>query len=948
VRPVKLELEGFTSFRSRTELDFQGLTMFAITGPTGAGKTSILDAIVYALYGRTPRLNDDIRELISQGAGTMRVALEFQAGGTVYKVMRVFGRKTDIRLERRDAGEWRPVADKVRQVNELIAQILGLDFNGFTRSVLLPQGEFDEFLRGEPAARTKILTQLMGLQIYREMRVRAWEHRNRFHAQLSIIEGQLSSAYGEATEERRQDLESRLAGASRGLSELRSQIARLNQLQPPAMELREQRNRRRAGEQSLEVAGQRLTELRKQAEQASKNVEKCREQVTQLETEIRECGYDEAMHLRLTEAAEIADQHGNLAADIKQRRGVIAGRHSALPALETAVRTCERELADRANQSAEAQRSYDQLQRELDEAVSKYGSVDRIKQAIADLESAEREREEQHRLAGESTKLKEQEKNLHDEQKALAAKLEKLQQSAETAETQLEHFRRIQAAGDLRKHLEAGQPCPVCEQIVHKRPATLKTKALDQAKAERDAAVKRVEECKHAILTGQQKLAAIPERAALLESMLAKAKRTIDGATEKARTLLGKPAGDRLADELKGLAAGLAKTEKQAANARSTLDRAREAERSAQQKASEARNKLEPARQAIQIAEEELRLRLANLDELSARLEEFADLGDNPRKRLVEQQAAKKRRDQLDRDRRAAVESVNTALEQQSAYRDEIILWTDRAKHTERQIREATEAIARMEPGLRAQLSECDLKDVQDEAAWLTAHLGGLTETSHRLIAEEAGLKKDLDQVIKLIADAAEKRRQADDLQAQSAVYEELSRHLDTNRLPEFIQRRALSQLVGDATRQLESLSSGRYALALAESDNNFCVIDHWNADDPRPVSTLSGGESFLASLALALALAGSLSPYCANRDRLQLDSLFLDEGFSTLDPETLDLVVGAIETLRGDNRMVGIISHVPELAARLDERVCVEKSIGGSTIRIERGQNERHFPTRN
>ena len=938
MRPVRLEVEGFTSFRARTELDFSGLTMFAITGPTGAGKTSILDAIVYALYGRTPRLSDDFRELVSQGALTMRVALEFKAGGELYKVMRVFGRKTDIRLERSEGGSWKPIADKVRQVNECIEQILGLDFNGFTRSVILPQGEFDEFLRGDPGARKKILTQLMGLEVYGEMRLCAAGRRKELGAQLGLLEAQLATGYGDATEERRGDLQNRLDIATNELERLRVETRRLSGLKPLATQLREHRARHRNASETFSLAGTKLEETRQQAARATETVDQCRAPLAELDEQIRSCGYDEAVLLRLTEAVSLANQRDSLDADIKQRTAAISAQKSTLPTVEQTTNHLDRESAGRSEQAAEAQRKLADAQRKRDEALSRYGSADRVRQAAADLDGVQRERDERKRLNAEVTKLQQEQKSLQAEEKALASKLKKFQREADAAESNLEHLRALHAAGDLRKHLKVGEACAVCEQIVRKLPPALKADAVSQAKLARDAALKLVDDCRSATLVGQQKLASIPGQLTLLENSLAKTERAIQSATEKAQALLDEMPGADAIAKLNVLAAQLSSLEKEAIAAQQALDRARVEERAAQQKASEAKNALASARQRIQGAEDELQLRVKSFADLLVKLNLYADLGVDLRGRLTEQQAAKKLRDQLEKQRHLAAQGVEEAGQKLADCREQVILWSDRARQAETQIHETHDAISRLEPELRRQLPEFYELLRDDEAAWLESRLNRLSFETERLVAEQAGLQKDLEQVARLMSEAADKQRRAQELRVQAIVYEDLARHLEVNRLPEYIQRRALSQLVADATRQMESLSSGRYAFALADNDNNFCVIDHWNADDRRPVSTLSGGESFLASLSLALALAGSLSPYCANRDRLQLDSLFLDEGFSTLDPETLDLVVSAIESLRGDDRMVGIISHVPELAERLDEQVRVEKSAGGSTIHVDRG----------
>jgi DNA repair exonuclease SbcCD ATPase subunit len=142
---------------------------------------------------------------------------------------------------------------------------------------------------------------------------------------------------------------------------------------------------------------------------------------------------------------------------------------------------------------------------------------------------------------------------------------------------------------------------------------------------------------------------------------------------------------------------------------------------------------------------------------------------------------------------------------------------------------------------------------------------------------------------------------------------------------------RALGRVVDGASHLLRELSSGAYSLAL-DATNQFLVIDHRSADEPRTVKSLSGGERFLASLALALALADHVADLAADGSA-RLESLFLDEGFGTLDPDTLDVVAAALEELGSRGRAVGIITHVPDLAERLPVRFDVRRGPGGSTV---------------
>src|SRR5579862_6140026 len=171
MRPSKLTLEGFTSFRHPTEIDFTGLDLFAITGPTGSGKTSILDAITYALYGQTSRLGGkSLGELITQGSPRLSVLLEFETGGKRYRVARVMKRSGPalVRFEIFHDGDWHPFEGGARELAPQISKVVGLDFDAFVKAVILPQGEFDQFLRGDRAQRRQILEALLSLGVYRD------------------------------------------------------------------------------------------------------------------------------------------------------------------------------------------------------------------------------------------------------------------------------------------------------------------------------------------------------------------------------------------------------------------------------------------------------------------------------------------------------------------------------------------------------------------------------------------------------------------------------------------------------------------------------------------------------------------------------------------------------------------------------------------------------------
>ena len=200
---------------------------------------------------------------------------------------------------------------------------------------------------------------------------------------------------------------------------------------------------------------------------------------------------------------------------------------------------------------------------------------------------------------------------------------------------------------------------------------------------------------------------------------------------------------------------------------------------------------------------------------------------------------------------------------------------------------------------------------------------GAVAAARGRAEAEARRLAADLEQASAL-------RRQRDEVRTRAATARLLAVHLDAGHFEKWLLKEALDELVDGATTTLRQLSGGAYSLT-CDDKLELSVIDHANADERRPVRTLSGGETFLASLSLALALADRIAALAPGQ--VALESLFLDEGFGTLDVDTLDTVASAIEQLGAEGRMVGLVTHVRELAERVPTRFEVSKGPGGATI---------------
>jgi DNA repair exonuclease SbcCD ATPase subunit len=248
MRPLKLRLSNFASFRGDgVELDFTPLELFAIAGPTGAGKSSLLDAMIFALYGRVPRIGGrGAAEMISLGAARMSVGLDFRVGGDAYRVTRVARRRGagTAQLEQLGAdGEARPLKASVREVDEEILRLVGLSLDAFTQAVVLPQGEFQKFLKSAPRDRREILSRILRLQIYERTRELAARRRDHFSQSVQQAERRLTEDYADATAQnlaalsvRATDLGAKIEALS---SRLEEAVTRRNALQIARAKTRE-------------------------------------------------------------------------------------------------------------------------------------------------------------------------------------------------------------------------------------------------------------------------------------------------------------------------------------------------------------------------------------------------------------------------------------------------------------------------------------------------------------------------------------------------------------------------------------------------------------------------------------------------------------------------------------------------------------------------------------
>ncbi len=809
MRPLKLSLEGFTSFRDKLDLDFSGLDLFAITGPTGSGKSSLIDAIVFALYGQVPRVGDDYKQLISHGAERLSVMLEFGVGRERYRIVRTArpDKPSQQRLERITQDTAVPLADRAKEIRTEVDRILGLDYDGFTRAVVLPQGQFDAFLKGEPKERRKILVALLDLGVYERMQQLANQKSTAARAEAEFIRRQLETDFASATQEALKQKKAELEAAEACARQAEASLQSLDEATTLAQQARSLRKDQASLAKDHESETRRLEAAQATLDSAGQTRKALDTELEKLKAQKGVHGFDEARHTALSAAKPRAEQ---------------------LVTFDRGLQRTAKAVADRRRDLGEARNAVAQEEKALPG----------LEKADADAREAER-----------------------------AARAEK------------EDAHREHAALALRQGLKPGDPCPVCTQTVKTVPKG-KEPALDAVETRLEkaevAARTAQEKLQQARLTREQKKAKAEslERELMQAETQEKEARTL--ATDARASL--RMAGFGAAED--DAAALVRSIEKEL----QTLDAARKAK-------AETDAKQKDIEQKRADLDKEVAAAAAQRDVLQARI------GELEKKRSEADQALNEGQYAL--GKLAAKDGWSKLLPPQIG-RDE----------------------ADVVESLRAER--------QKEATAAQTNV--------------ATLRHDVQATEKALVRAAELLEKRAGLEREATLAKTLADHLKAHELIAWIQEEALSRLAEAGSRHLQKLSENRYTLRLgsgaeettARAEQDFYVVDAVNGDAVRSVRTLSGGETFLASLALALALAESLTELGAeSRAPDALESLFLDEGFGTLDTDTLDTVVSALDALHGGDRMVGIVTHVRELAERLPARLEVRRQGPNATAEV-------------
>ncbi len=1019
MKPLRLGLQAFGPFAGREDIDFTRLppgALFLISGPTGAGKTSILDGITYALYGDTSGGERSAREMRSHHADAAtqtEVELEFALGERRYRVRRipeqertaqrgsglvkVAARAELWRWETGAAGaDWLPVSQRSTEVTRQIAELLGFEADQFRQVVLLPQGQFRKLLAADSRERERILETLFGTAAYKRvqdalkaeaatLRQRAEEARLR---RQTLLE-QAGAESPEALQLQRKALAEALAGLQEVEKSARAQDAQARQDLQRGQGIETRFVEREAAAQALAALEACLPEIDKQRRQLAL-ARQAQGVVPADQALVAARRAVEDARLRQSQAAAAAEA---AAAALARARKRLDEEVAQAPEREAAQRELMRlealvEAVARLDQAEAARRGRQEQKRAADEALA--SATQQRAEGLARRDALLQRIDAVQPLAARADalalRLRQAARREEDGRRLEAARKQSLaceqaearrRQALDAARAALEaaraDFDRLDAAwrrgqaAVLASHLHDGAPCPVCGSADHPAPARFDAAlpgeaalqaamqavrdaeaVLDGARAALDAAAQQRAGAQAEVATREAavrehvahddasptaaetaaaiqheldaaraaatELTSMREQLQVVEAALTTATErheaarqavaVADAALAAARHL----AEDRCAavpDELRAPAA----LEAALSAARARVQRLQAALQTAQAGQAEAASREAGARAQGETLGEAARLAAAHAGEAVAQL--AAALQQSGFASEAEYRAAVLVPDALE----AVAAAVQGFDESQAA-----------ARERQTRAREALEGLAR--PDLPA----------------LEAAAAAARERLEQTLGELGRQRGELGRADRTLEALAAIARESGEIEAQYRVAGHVAAVANgENGRNLTFQRYVLAALLDDvlraASHRLKAMSRGRYLLQRREDvadGRRAAGLDLEVLDDytgrARPASTLSGGEGFMASLSLALGLSDVVQAYAGG---VQLDTLFIDEGFGSLDPESLDMAMKTLIDLQQKGRMVGVISHVEEMKQQIDVAIEVVQDVRGSRVRL-------------
>ena len=1015
MKPLTLTVEAFGPYAGRQVIDFRllgGRGLFLISGPTGAGKSSVLDAICFALYGESSGSERDgkgMRSDLAAPGDMTSVTFDFELGGEAYRVNRIpeqerpkmrgdgmTTQKAAATLWKRsgcgdDTEEGEPLASGYSKVTAKTIEILGFECGQFRQVVMLPQGKFRELLVADSSARQEILEMLFQTAFYKKVENALKEKVKGIRDQAESLDKHRQAIFRTAdveTIEELSDEREKLAGELKELNKSIGGLKKQEAASRAALEKGRDITRRLKELQSAEKECSTLEELKEtygEKESSAKLARKAlklkdiEDAVKQRRVELEEAAAQsekaaqaleeaETKQLKALEAFQREDGREDEREAARRNLARLEGLESVVHDISTCRVKVEALKGEKGRLELDLLKKEKVLEALKDKAESNKVRLEASSELASKLDARRLQLKESRRIfdLAENYWKKLDAANGH---RAMVTELEEkidVQTAVvKKAKEELEVLERSWIEGQasvLASRLVDGEPCPVCGSKEHPDPAEGGERLPDE---------ELLEEKKTDLSRLEKELSRLREKNAKTRAALEVVETEIEAA--------GKELGDSLETSLEKLddavdrVASEVTESEEADEVLPDLNRDREDLVKQQQAASEA---VEAAGLAAAQAGEEHGKLTAVLEEKEKGVpEELRDI------QSLEAAASEagRRRDALAKALETARSRLSEAKSDLASKKEALKSASAAEKNAEARFKQArmlfeerlsASGFAGEEEYQAAQLEETAVEALEEEIRSYHEQLAGARDILQRAREAAKGLtepdlgtleedleavrgeleaattsrgamvtrREQVNQWVNGLVDLARKTEACDKEYGVMGRVSEVANGNNSQRmsLNRFILAARLEQVLDQASHRLRLMSRGRFDLqrSLQQADQrragglDIVVYDSYTGT-VRPVSTLSGGESFLASLALALGLADVVQAHAGG---IRLDTIFVDEGFGSLDPESLDLAFGTLLDLQGGGRLVGIISHVPELKQRIDARLEVRPGKRGSS----------------
>ena len=1024
MRPIKLKIKGLNSFVEEQTIDFEKLTkqgFFGIFGPTGSGKSTILDGMILALYGMKA-MSRGTNEFVNKNCKSAQVSYEFQITAAQvkrYRVEREFkagekGTKSGkCRLLDVTDGET-VLEESVTGVDRACVEIIGLTADDFMRTVVLPQGKFSEFLKVSGKDRREILERLFRLEEYgvrlEERIASAIKKEQSEHTRLC---GQ-AEVYGDCSEEELRDARERKDNYQTEIELLEKALrerCKEAEIYKEIWNLQEEQQLLKQKEKMLFEKEQIIEEKKRSLTLSDKagHVMPILRSVTELEDKetelLQKLEQETARYEKRKEDVKVRKKHFSKLETEKESKesGLLSSIERAKEALKdyrelpqlqkeqncsealwNESRTQEQSLKEKVQKTQLKKESQTEELRKTEEMLSRCMITSEYREALEQFTLRYNE------LTGILRERKEKEQKT--DQKKVQLQVQKqeivaLKEKMTVLEKQLELWKEEEAEFNkdmeqtqilnLRKKLKSGEPCPVCgsrhfvyeendggeekgqESVDLEKLETLRKQIEDRESvykaAEQEYQVKQSlllaaqEECKEL----EEKTAAIAKemeekKNSLQEELLVYGIQSLKAERERVRNL---------DQERERLEIERNRIYRQQTEVEQILGRAQEEWKNKEQQTRQLEILLIPLKEKVTQKQEQIRAKIGTETNPEVYLQTLEDSLSNLRKIYQEAKRKKEEAENLLKQseevwqilqgtktgNEEALKNARTYLEEelkqqgflnreevrkallskecQERYREEIEEYVRQLQQTQAQIENVEKRLAgrKIEKVIYEEaVTNCEMLDREKR------------EKEEILIATRQEIKR-MEEHLK---QQSEIRKVISEIEHRLAILEDLRSVTRGKRFVEFLATERLRYISKSASKRLYEITNGNYELEINE-DGEFIIRDNKNGGVRRQTATLSGGETFVTSLALALALSAEIQL----KGTAPLELFFLDEGFGSLDDMLLDIVMESLEKIHNDHLKVGIISHVESVKARVPIRLMVtpaETGVSGSRVNIE------------